>query len=227
MIWVDYSGGYAPWLALHGDREWKKYQHQFYAVDMKRIAADAKAAEVKANEAGMSKMQEELAKTKLELEGKKPEEEKITGRCGSSTGGRRPDHAPVSPWKKPCATRSGPCTKRLSNANNMNMDAPEVRESKDKAESQNELVAKLDLRKQQADAKLQAAKDALTALMGHEVELEHNIKRFDDGIKLLTTRYKQLDSALVQGVVNFPVIEFAAGTIKVEQIIADKHPTPM
>src|SRR5471032_257856 len=70
MVWVDYSGGYAPWLALHGDREWKNYQHQFYKLDMKRIAADAKAAEVKANEAGLSKMQEDLDKTRKELAGK-------------------------------------------------------------------------------------------------------------------------------------------------------------
>ena len=224
MIWVDYAGGYLPWLALHGDREWKNYQHQFYAVDMKRIAADAKAAEVKANEAGLSKMQEDLDKTKRELEGKKPEEAKLQAAV---------DQAKVEDdlitrdftMKKALRDQERSLYEEALERNNMNMDAPEVRESKDKAESQNELVAKLDLRKQQADAKLQAAKDALTAFMGHEVELEHNIKRFDDGIKLLTTRYNQLDSALVQGVVNAPIIEFAAGTIKVEQIIADNHHT--
>src|SRR5262245_38200392 len=77
MVWVDYSVGYISWLALHGDREWKNYQHQFYAVDMKRIAADAKAAEVRANEAGLSKMQGELDKTNKELASKKPEETKL------------------------------------------------------------------------------------------------------------------------------------------------------
>src|SRR5579862_2776111 len=77
MVWVDYSGGYISWLALHGDREWKNYQHQFYSVDMKRIAGDAKAAEVRANEAGLSKMQEELGKTNKELDSKKSEEAKL------------------------------------------------------------------------------------------------------------------------------------------------------
>ena len=77
MIWVDYSGGYAPWLALHGDREWKNYQHQFYALEMKRISADAKAAEIRANEAGLSKMQEDLDKTRKELAGKTAEEAKL------------------------------------------------------------------------------------------------------------------------------------------------------
>ena len=44
MIWVDYSGGYLNWLALHGDRTWKPYQREFYKQDAKRLAADAKAS---------------------------------------------------------------------------------------------------------------------------------------------------------------------------------------
>jgi cytochrome c2 len=224
MIWVDYSGGYIPWLALHGDREWKNYQHQFYTLDMKRIAADAKVAEVKANEAGLSKMQEDRDKTNKELEGKKPEEAKLQTAV---------DQAKVEDdlitreftMQKAVRDQDRSLYEEALEGNNMNQDSPVVRDSRDKAGSQNELVTRLDLRKQEADAKLQTAKDNQAVLMGHEVELQHNIKRLEDGIKLLTTRFNQLDSALVQDVVNAPVIEFAAGTIKVEQIIADKHHT--
>ena len=53
MIWVDYSGGRISWLALRGDREWKNYQREFYAMEEARLAADEKAAEVRANEAGL------------------------------------------------------------------------------------------------------------------------------------------------------------------------------
>ena len=77
MIWVDYSGGYISWLALHGDRTWKNYQHDFYNLEKKRLAADAKAAEAKANEAGLGKLQSDLKKTKDELASKKAEEAKL------------------------------------------------------------------------------------------------------------------------------------------------------
>ena len=35
MIWADYSGGYIPWLGLHGDRGWKQYQREFYTLEKK------------------------------------------------------------------------------------------------------------------------------------------------------------------------------------------------
>src|ERR1039457_5669324 len=191
MIWVDYAGGYIPWLALHGDREWKNYQHQFYALDMKRLAADAKTAEVKANEAGMSKMQEDLDKTKRELEGKKPEEAKLQAAVDQA---RVEDDLITRQFTMEKAVRdqNRSLYEEALERNNMKMDAPEVRESKAKAEKQNGVVADLDLRKQEADAKLQAAKDNQTVLMGHEVELQHSIKRLDDGIKLLRSEERRV-----------------------------------
>ena len=145
MIWVDYDGGYIPWLALHGDREWKNYQHQFYALDMKRLAADAKAAEVKANEAGLSKMQDDLDKTKKELEGKTVEEAKLQAAVDQA---KVEDDLITRQFTMDKAVRDQERSlyEEALERNNMNMDAPEVRESKDKAGSQNELVAKLDLR---------------------------------------------------------------------------------
>src|SRR5258708_983253 len=77
MIWMDYSGGYARWFGLHGDREWKNYQGKFYELEKKRLATDTKAAEARANDAGLSKLEDDLKKTRAELESKGAEKNKL------------------------------------------------------------------------------------------------------------------------------------------------------
>lgn len=222
MIWVDYSGGYASWLALHGDRTWKNYQRKFYNLEEQRLAADAKAAEAKANEAGLGKLESDLKKTREELSSKKTEEAKLQADVDQM---QVDDNMITREFTMEKATRDqyrSSYEEALEN-NNMNKDAPEVQEWTDKTESQNGRVNKLDLRKQAADARLQEAKDRLTALMGHEEDLQRSIKHFEDSIGLLTKRLDQLKSPLVQDVVNAPLLEFAASTYKVDQIVADAH----
>jgi mono/diheme cytochrome c family protein len=222
MIWVDYSGGYASWLALHGDRTWKNYQRKFYALEEQRLANDAKVAEAKANEAGLGKLGSDLKKTKDELVSKKSEEAKLQ----ADVDQMRVDDSMITrqfTMEKGVRDQYRSSYEEALENNDMNMQAAEVQEAKDKADAQNDVVNKLDLRKQAADAKLQEAQDNLTALMGHEEDLQRSIKHFEDGIGLLTKRLDQLKSPLIQNVVNAPVIEFAASTYKVEQIIADAH----
>ena len=222
MIWVDYSGGYIPWLGLHGDREWKKYQREFYTIEKKRLADDAKAAEARANEAGLSKLQGDLKNTRDELAGKKSEEVKLQ----AAVEQLRVDDSLITrkfTMEKGVRDQYRSSYEETLERNNMNMDAAEVRDAKDKAESQNDYVNKLDLQKQDTDGKYQAAQEALTALVGHEDDLQRSIKHMEDSIGLLTKRLDQLRSPLVQDVVNAPVLEFAASTYKVEQIVADDH----
>ncbi len=222
MIWVDYSGGYASWLALHGDRTWKNYQRDFYNLEKKRLASDAKAAEAKANEAGLGKLESDLKKTKEELVSKKAEEAKLQADVDQM---RVDDNLVTREFTMEKGVRDqyrSSYEEALEN-NHMNEDAPEVQETKNKAESENDRVSKLDLRKQAADARLQEAQDNLTTLMGHEEDLQRSIKHFEDSIGLLTKRLDQLRSPLIQDVVNAPVLEFAASTYKVEQIVADTH----
>ena len=222
MIWVDYSGGYIPWLALHGDRGWKNYQREFYQLEMKRLDNDAKAAAARANDAGMTKLQDDLKKTREELAGRKAEEAKLQ----ADVDRMRVENSLITrefTMEKAVRDQYRSSYEEALERNNMKKDAAEVREWTDKADAQNERVGKLDLLKQDADAKLQAAEANLTALMGHEEDLQRSIKHFEDGINLLTKRLDQLTSPLVQGVVNAPMLEFAASTYKVEQIIADKH----
>ncbi|MGA2604529.1 MAG: c-type cytochrome [Verrucomicrobiia bacterium] len=222
MIWVDYSGGYISWLALHGDRGWKQYQRKFYDLEKQRLAADARAAEAKANEAGLGRLEEQLKKTRDELASKKSDEAKLQAEVEQM----RVDDDEITrefTMQKAVRDQYRSSYEEALERNNLNKSAPEVQEWTDKTETQNYLVNKLDLQKQAADAKLQEAKDRLTALIGHEEDLQRSIKHFDDNINLVKKRLDQLRSRLIQDVVNLPMLEFAASTYKVEQIVADTH----
>ena len=175
MIWVDYSGDYIPWLGLHGDRGWKQYQREFYTLEKKRLATDAKAAEARANEAGLDKLQDDLKKTREDLAGKRAEEAKLQAEVDQV---RVEDDRVTRDFTMEKAKRDQfrSSYEEALERNAMNMEAPEVREWKGKADSQNERVAQLDLDKQITDAKLQAAEANLTALMGHEEDLQRSIK---------------------------------------------------
>src|SRR5438552_18065071 len=74
MVWTDYSEGEIRWLGLRGDREWKIYQKDFYDLEKKRLAADAKAAELRAQEAGLDKIKADLEKAGKDIAGKRDEE---------------------------------------------------------------------------------------------------------------------------------------------------------
>ncbi|HUI07720.1 MAG TPA: c-type cytochrome [Verrucomicrobiae bacterium] len=222
MVWVDYSGGRIEWLGLRGDRQWKNYQREFYGIEKKRLAFDAQAAEVRAKEAGLTRMQGDLKKTRAELAGKKGEETALQGDVHRL---QVEDDFITRRFTMEKATRDQYRSfyEAALERNNLNQGAPEVQEWKAKAEAQNQAVAQLDLRKQDADGKLQIAKANLTDIIGHEEDLQRSIKRLEDNVDLLTKRLKQLRSPLVQDVVNAPVIEFAASTYKVEQIVAEDH----
>jgi mono/diheme cytochrome c family protein len=222
MIWVDYSGGYISWLALRGDRTWKNYQYKFYDLERQRLAYDAKAAEAKAAEAGLGKLEEQLKKTREELASKKSEEATLQADAEQI----RVDDAEITrefTIQKALRDQYRSSYEEALERNSLNKNAPEVQGWTDKTEAQNKLVNTLDLKRQAADARLQDAKDKLTALIGHEEDLQRSIKHFEDNIGLVTKRLDQLRSALVQDVVNFPVLEFASPTYKVEQIVADNH----
>ena len=111
MIWADYSGGKIEWLGLHGDRQWKNYQQEFYTLEKQRLTGDMKAAEARANEAGLAKLQEDPTKSlsaknwrqgcraKLQAEGRPPAHNSLITRS--------------SPWRRPCATR---CSRSMEGA---------------------------------------------------------------------------------------------------------------
>ena len=222
MVWADYSGGRIGWLGLRGDRQWKNYQHEFYALEKKRLAFDAQAAEVKAKEAGLTKLQDDLQKTRAELAGKKGEETRLQDEVNR----RQVESGFVTrqfTMEKATRDQYRSFYEAALERSGLKEAAPEVREWKEKAETQNALVAKLDLQKQEADARLQAANASLAKISGREEDLQHSIKHLEDNVNLLTKRLNELSSPLIQEVVNAPVIEFAASTYKVEQIVAENH----
>ncbi|HUJ71772.1 MAG TPA: hypothetical protein VLZ30_05975, partial [Verrucomicrobiae bacterium] len=222
MVWADYSGGRIEWLGLRGDRQWKNYQRQFYALEKKRLAFDAQAAEAKAKEAGLTRLQGDLKKTREELAGKKGEEAKLQDGVNRL---QVQDDFITRQFTMEKATRDQyrSSYEAALERNGLNEEAPEVREWKGKAEAQNALVAKLDLQKQEADTELKAAKASLTDIIGHEENLQRSIKHLEDNVNLLTKRLKELTSPLVQDIVRLPLIEFAASPLKVEQIVAENH----
>lgn len=222
MIWVDYSGGELRWLGLRGDREWKQYQRAFYEIDKKRLATDAQAAELKANEAGLGKLQDELKNTREQLAGKKGEEARVQSEVKDA---RVAADLITRQFTMEKATRDEYRSfyEAALERNNLNEQAPEVRDWIRKVEEQNKKVDELDLQKQTTDAKLQEAESRLQTIIGHESELERGIKRMEDNTNLLTRRLRELSDPLVQGVVRLPLLEFAASPIKVEQIEAENH----
>src|SRR6185295_17521470 len=67
MVWVDYSGGEIKFLGLRADRHWKFYQREFYELEKKRLAGDEKAAQLRNEEAGFTKLTNDLIKVKADL----------------------------------------------------------------------------------------------------------------------------------------------------------------
>ncbi len=221
MVWVDYSGGEIKWLGLHGDREWKKYQREFYELEKKRLAADAQAAELRALEAGLDKIKTQLQAmgvidgkyeseniARAEVDKLKVADDLITREFTIQKASRDEYRS----FYEATLERAG-----------LKSDAPEVVEWRDKVAKQNQLVDDLDRSKQEADANLAAAQAKLDAIIGEKAALEKEKKRLESTAGLLAKRLKELNSGLVQGVVNAPVIEFAVPTYKVEQIVAETH----
>lgn len=95
MVWVDYSGGEIRWLGLRGDRTWKNYQREFYGLERQRLAADAKAAELRANEQGLGKIKTELEQVEKQLAGEKGRRSEGSGGCRRSSRDGRKRHAGV------------------------------------------------------------------------------------------------------------------------------------
>ncbi len=222
MVWSDYSGGTISWLGLRGDREWKNYQREFYGLERKRLAADAKAAELRAQEAGLDKINTDLATAQKDIDAKRAERDKAQAEVDKL---RVADDLTTREFtiQKALRDQYRSFYEAALERHELKKDVPEVVEWQDKVGAQNKLVDTLDLRKQDADAKLAMAQANLAEIVGQHEKLEKEKKRLESTGGLLTKRLKELSSSLVQGVVNAPVIEFAAGTYKVEQIIADTH----
>ena len=212
MVWYDY----------YGDRRWKDYQREFYKWEQKRLDADAKATELRAQEAGLDKIVADLAQADKDIAAKRIEEEKTKAEVESLK------------VQNDFITREFTMEKALRDQyrsfyegalerKNLNAEDPEVVEWRDKVEVQNALVDKLDLRKQDADAKLAAAQAKLEAIIGQREKLEKQKKQLEANIILLRKRLDQLTNTLVQAVINAPIIEFAASNIRVEQIVAEDH----
>src|SRR5437867_3079426 len=73
MVWYDY----------YGDRRWKDYQREFYKQEEKRLATDAQASEVRAQEAGLDKIKADIARAEQDVAAKRAEEERAKAAVGS------------------------------------------------------------------------------------------------------------------------------------------------
>jgi mono/diheme cytochrome c family protein len=222
MIWVDYSGGEIRWLGLRGDREWKPYQQQFFELEKIRLAGDARAAELRANEAGLERFRKELVAARQELQARQQEEAAVRAQAERI----RVEAALVTrEFTMAKATRDEVRSfyEAALERNALNMDAPEVRRWLTRVTQQNRVVDELELQKQEVDLRLEAAEAKLEEIIGRERELERNIKRFEDGIKLLEDRLVELTDPLIRAVVTMPLLEFAASPFRVEQVVAENH----
>ena len=222
MVWVDYSGGEIRWLDLRGDRTWKNYQREFYGLERQRIATDAKAAELRANEHGLGKIKVELEQVEKQLAGEKDEEAKAQAAVDDL---RAADEIVTREFTMQKAVRDQyrSAYEAALERKNLNREDPEVIDAYDKADAQNKLVDDLDLQKQDADTRLAAAKAKLESIVGQKEELERNRKRLTSNRDLLTKRYRELTDPLVQGFVRLPLLEFAASPLRIEQIETENH----
>src|SRR5437867_8603020 len=165
MVWTDYSSGELRLLGLRADREWKKYQREFYALEKKRLAADAKAAELRAQEAGLDKIKADLEQADKDVAGKRDEEQKAQVEVDKLKVG------------DDLATREFTIQKALRDQyrsfyegalekTGSDEQKPEVIEWKRKVGTQNQLVDELDLEKQRTDERLAAAQAKSTEIIG-------------------------------------------------------------
>lgn len=222
MIWVDYSGGRISWLGLHGDRQWKNYQREFYDIERQRLAGDAQAAELHANEQGLDKLKAERATIEEQLKSKLTEKAAASSEVAQASTAQFMVNREFT-MRKADRDQDRSFYEAAMERAEMNADNPEVRALKSKVEQLNATVTQLDLDKQAKDAALAAANAALEKIVGEEEDLTKRIKRMEDNIKLLTKRLNQLTDPMVQAVVNAPIVEFAASNFKVEQIVAETH----
>jgi cytochrome c2 len=222
MVWVDYSGGEIRWLGLKGDRQWKNYQREFLELEKKRLLSDAQAAEMRANESGLKKTEEQLLQATKDLESKRDEEAKVRAELDKVKVRAFLVNREFTEEK---ATRDEVRSfyEAALARKQMNSQDPEVQDWLSKVTNQNRLVADLELKKQAADADLAAAEQKLAGIVGEKENLERSIKRLTASRDLLTNRYKELSSKLIQTVVNAPVAEFAAASIRVQQIEVENH----
>ncbi len=222
MVWVDYSGGRMTALGLKGDRQWKNYQREFYELERKRLASDAQAAALRAEEQGLAQLRADEEKLNAELAAKTAE---VTAAQTEAARLQVEADRIMREFTMQKATRDEVRSfyEAALHRNALNEDATEVREWRRKVNNQNRVVSDLELEKQAADAKLSDARTRLTALVGQRDEIDRKINRLLAAQNLVTRRLEQLNSKLVQTVVNAPVLEFAAPTYKVEQIIAYDH----
>lgn len=222
MIWVDYSGGKISWLGLKGDRQWKNYQREFYALEKRRLAADKRAAELRAEEQGLTKLQQELERVRAELAAKEELERQIRAELASAQT-RASLITREFTIEKATRDEIRSTYEAILHQHNLNHDADPVRAALRRVRAQNQRVDDLELEKQVADAKVAEIEARLKTLVGEEEELRRRITRMTGNIDLVAKRLRELSSSLVQGVVNAPIIEFAQPTIRVEQIVAEKH----
>ena len=222
MIWVDYSDGEIRWLGIRGDRSWKLFQREYYVIDKRRLAVDVRASEVRAQEEGLEKVLAELAQATRELADKRVKEAAATADADKlkvTADLITRQHTMQKALRDQFRSSYDEALERA----NLNLENPEVVAWRAKVEAQNEFVSTLELDKQQADANYAAAKAKLDAIIGYELELEKKKSRLEATTVLMQKRLDQLTNTLVQAVVNAPLIEFAAGNYKVEQIIAENH----
>lgn len=222
MIWTDYSGGEIPLLKLRGDRQWKNHQRSFFELEKKRLATDAKAAEIQANKAGLEKLDKELLTAREQIAQRRSEKDTIRAELKIAS-----DAAFI-------VTRDFNMAKALRDEyrsfyeaalqrHRMNHIAPEVQDWERRVRSQNSLVDDLELAKQTADIRVANAQAKLNEIIGQEQEIERSISRLTGAISLLTNRLTELQDPLLQTVVNLPLLEFVAPTYKVKQIVTENH----
>ena len=206
MIWVDYSGGELPFLGLKGDRQWKNYQREFYTLEKKRLASDAQAAELRANEQGLAKLEAEENQLNTQLSGKRDE---LAKRQAEAAELKVEADRVMREFTMAKATRDEVRSfyEAALERNELKKDNPEVQDWLDRVETANDRAAKLELRNQEADAKYNAAKAKVEELVGQRNAIEAQKNRLLSTKTIVSKRLKQLSDSLVQTVVNAPVLD--------------------
>jgi cytochrome c2 len=222
MVWVDWSGGELKWLGLRGDREWKNYQMEFKEIEREKLAADIKFAQLQAQKEGLDKLHAELEAAEKQIEERRADAQRVTAQLERlRIEADLINREYLAEKAKRDEVRS--IFEGLLEQTQFDYENPRVKAMQARVLAQNEKVDRLELHKQDADIKVRDVERELRGLVEARDALEREISRLKTAEDLAQRRYNLLANRRLINFLNSPLIEFAAPTLKVHQIVAENH----
>jgi cytochrome c2 len=216
MIWFDYIGY----------RKWKDYQREFQTIEAAKLRRDVQEAELKAEQAGVKKIEEEiLAEEKLVAANKdklkqaiaKADKERVIFENKDTEYKFRKADLDAQKYKHDVAFEHFKENPKDDQAKRRYLEAKGTLDAM-KAE-----VDGLEREAQDLEKIHKAAQAEVERIVREKTRLEKEMKQLLTRKTLAERKLTVLTDRWIQGVVNAPFLEITEPTIKVKQIVLDNH----